>query len=118
MGFGFDGDVADSVPVDRLSGGQKALLKFAVLSLRPAHILLLDEPTNHLDAEACEALAKGLSEFKGGIVAVTHDELLIYRLIHCNWSESELLICRGGSVLHTKNFGADCLNALKKEVRG
>merc|ERR1712176_652060 len=99
-------------------GGQKALLKFAVLSLRPSHILLLDEPTNHLDAEACEALAKGLSEFKGGIVAVTHDELLIYRLIHCNWSKSELLVCREGSVLHTKNFGADCLNALKKEVRG
>merc|ERR1712176_1145785 len=97
-------------------GGQKALLKFAVLSLRPSHILLLDEPTNHLDAEACEALAKGLSEFKGGIVAVTHDELLIYRLIHCNWSSSEILVCRGGSVWREGNFGAHCLNALKNEM--
>jgi ATPase subunit of ABC transporter with duplicated ATPase domains len=114
--FGFEGDVAVTVPVDRLSGGQKALLKFAVLSLRPAHILLLDEPTNHLDAEACEALARGLSEFEGGIVAVTHDELLIYRLIHCNWSTSELLICREGKVWRERNFGAHCLNALKSEV--
>jgi ATPase subunit of ABC transporter with duplicated ATPase domains len=114
--FGFDGDVAISVPVDRLSGGQKALLKLAVLSLRPVHILLLDEPTNHLDAEACESLAKGLSEFEGGIVAVTHDELLMYRLIHCNWTSSELLICRGRSVWSERNFGAHCLNALKHEV--
>jgi ATP-binding cassette subfamily F protein 1 len=114
--FGFEGDVAVSVPVDRLSGGQKALLKFAVLSLRPVHILLLDEPTNHLDAEACESLAKGLSEFEGGVVAVTHDELLMYRLIHCNWTSSELLICRGGSVWCERNFGAHCLNALKNEV--
>merc|ERR1711881_734010 len=116
--FGFEGDAAVAVPVNRLSGGQKALLKFAVLSLRPAHILLLDEPTNHLDAEACEALAKGLSELKGGIVAVTHDELLIYRLIHCNWSESELLICKDGSVQRRKDFGAHCLNTLKAELHG
>mmetsp|Transcript_71512 Transcript_71512/g.130402 ORF Transcript_71512/g.130402 Transcript_71512/m.130402 type:complete len:838 (+) Transcript_71512:103-2616(+) len=114
--FGFEGDVAVSVPVDRLSGGQKALLKFAVLSLRPSHILLLDEPTNHLDAEACKALADALAEFKGGIVAVTHDELLMYRLIHCNWSASELLICRDGRIRRERNFGAQCLHALKEEV--
>merc|ERR1711988_1923146 len=96
--FGFEGDVATTAPVDRLSGGQKALLKFAVLSLRPAHVLLLDEPTNHLDAEACKALADALADFKGGIVAVTHDELLMYRLIHCNWSASELLVCRDGRI--------------------
>merc|ERR1711920_964905 len=116
MGFGFDGDVADSVPVDRLSGGQKALLKFAVLSLQPSHILLLDEPTNHLDAEACKVLAEALADFKGGIVAVTHDELLMYRLIHCNWSASELLLCRDGHIQRISNFGVQCLNALKEEV--
>jgi ABC-type multidrug transport system ATPase subunit len=114
--FGYEGDVAISVPVDRLSGGQKALLKFAVLSLQPSHILLLDEPTNHLDAEACKALAEALADFKGGIVAVTHDELLMYRLIHCNWSASELLVCRAGHIQCVRNFGAQCLNTLKEEV--
>jgi len=117
--FGFEGDVAVTVPIDCLSGGQKALMKFAVLSLRPAHILLLDEPTNHIDAEACEALAKGLSEFKGGVVAVTHDELLIYRLINCNWTSSELLICREGTVWRQQSLAAsDNLKALTKEMRG
>ncbi|CAE8693535.1 unnamed protein product [Polarella glacialis] len=115
--FGFEGDVAVTVPVDRLSGGQKACLKFAMLSLRPAHLLLLDEPTNHLDAEACEALATGLAEFKGGIVVVTHDELLIYRLIHCNWSTSELLVCQDGRLRRERDFGAHCLNALKEQAR-
>eukprot|EP00930_Biecheleria_cincta_P083497 TRINITY_DN73065_c0_g1_i1.p1 TRINITY_DN73065_c0_g1~~TRINITY_DN73065_c0_g1_i1.p1 ORF type:complete len:746 (-),score=156.10 TRINITY_DN73065_c0_g1_i1:419-2656(-) len=115
--YGFDGDEAVTVPVDRLSGGQKACLKFAVLSLRPVHILLLDEPTNHLDAETCQALAKGLAEFQGGVVAVTHDETMIYRLIHCNWTASELLLCRDGCLRHEKNFSAQCLRTLIDDVR-
>merc|ERR1711904_642281 len=115
--FGFEGDLAINVPVHRLSGGQKACLKFAVLSLQPAHILLLDEPTNHLDAEACESLARALSDFKGGIVVVTHDETLIYRLIQCNWADGELLICEGGGIRREQNIGAQRLNTLKEQVR-
>lgn len=115
--FGFEGDLAINVPVHRLSGGQKACLKFAVMSLQPAHILLLDEPTNHLDAEACESLAKALADFKGGLVVVTHDETLIYRLIQCNWTDGELLICEGGSMRREQNIGAHRLNTLKEQVR-
>merc|ERR1719159_545910 len=115
--FGFEGDLAINVPVHRLSGGQKACLKFAVLSLQPAHVLLLDEPTNHLDAEACESLARALSDFKGGIVVVTHDETLIYRLIQCNWADGELLICEGGGIRREQNIGAQRLNTLKEQVR-
>lgn len=115
--FGFEGDLAISVPVHRLSGGQKACLKFAVLSLQPAHLLVLDEPTNHLDAEACESLAKALADFKGGVVVVTHDETLIYRLIQCNWVDGELLICEGGSVRCERCIGAQRLNTLKEQVR-
>merc|ERR1712228_145279 len=98
-------------------GGQKARLKFAALSLHPAHILFLDEPTNHLDAESCEALANGLAEFRGGIVAVTHDDLLIYRLIQCSWSDSELLVCQDGCIRRQASLGTHCLNALKDQVR-
>merc|ERR1711904_410719 len=115
--FGFEGDLAINVPVNRLSGGQKACLKFAVLSLQPAHILLLDEPTNHLDAEACESLARALSDFQGGFVVVTHDETLIYRLIQCNWADGELLICEGGGIRREQNIGAQRLNTLKEQVR-
>lgn len=116
-GFGFEGDLAIALPVGRLSGGQKARLKLAVLSLRPAHILFLDEPTNHLDAEACEALAEGLSKFEGGVVVVTHDDLLIYHLIQCNWARSELLTCQAGQVQCRKEFGGQCLKSLREQVR-
>lgn len=115
--FGFEGDLAVSVPVGSLSGGQKARLKLAALSLHPSHVLFLDEPTNHLDAEACEALARGLSQFKGGIVVVTHDDLLIYRLVQCNWAESQLVTARRGEISCRTDFGGHCLKTLKAEVR-
>jgi ABC-type multidrug transport system ATPase subunit len=115
--FGFEGDLATAVPLRHLSGGQKACLKFAKLSLEPVHILLLDEPTNHLDSEAREALIRAIADFEGGVVAVTHDEHLVYRLIHCNWTTSELLLCRNGSIEKTSCLGASCLSALKQELR-
>jgi ATPase subunit of ABC transporter with duplicated ATPase domains len=115
--FGFEGDAAVGIPAHRLSGGQKACLKLAALSLQPSHILFLDEPTNHLDAEAREALTKGLAEFKGGIVVVTHDDTLVYRLLQCSWSKSELVICQNGNVHCEKNFSGHRLQALKDDVR-
>ncbi|CAE8622558.1 unnamed protein product [Polarella glacialis] len=117
LSFGFEGDMAVSIAVRDLSGGQKARLKLAVLSLRPAHILFLDEPTNHLDAEACEALANGLAEFQGGVVAVTHDDLFLHRLAQCDWAASELLVCCDGCILRQAALGATCLKALKEQAR-
>jgi hypothetical protein len=58
-----------------------------------------------------------LAEFRGGIVAVTHDEHLVYRLIHCNWTTSELLICEHGFVDRKESVGASCLSALKQELQ-
>jgi len=114
---GLDGDLATKVSVDALSGGQKACLKLAVLSQSPAHILLLDEPTNHLDAEACCALAEALAKYPGGIVAVTHDPLLTYRLIHCNWNSSELLLCRDGFLWKQRNFSSHSLKAFQESLQ-
>lgn len=115
--FGFEGDLATAVPIRHLSGGQKACLKFAKLSLEPVHILLLDEPTNHLDSEAREALIRAIADFEGGVVAVTHDENLVYRLVHCNWTTSELLLCKNGRIEKLDCLGASCLSALKQELR-
>lgn len=60
-----------------LSGGQKARMAFCVIQMQSPEVLLLDEPTNHLDIESIEALIKGINEFKGAIVLITHDTYLI-----------------------------------------
>jgi len=48
---------------------------------------------------------------------VTHDDLLIYRLIHCNWNSSEWILCQDGCLRRDKNFCAHCLKSLQDEVR-
>jgi len=60
-----------------LSGGQKARMAFCVIQMQAPEVLLLDEPTNHLDIESIEALIKGINEFKGAVIIITHDTHLI-----------------------------------------
>lgn len=60
-------------PFDTLSGGQQARFQILLLELSGATLLLLDEPTDNLDLVSAEALEKGLAEFEGTVIAVTHD---------------------------------------------
>ena len=57
---------AHTIKIKALSGGQKARVVFADLSLREPDILILDEPTNNLDLESIDALADAINEFTGG----------------------------------------------------
>src|SRR5688500_8792795 len=59
--------------VDTLSGGERRRVALCRLLLSAPDLLLLDEPTNHLDAESVAWLERHLEEYKGTIVAVTHD---------------------------------------------
>lgn len=59
--------------VTRLSGGERRRVALCELLLSTPDMLLLDEPTNHLDAESVAWLERYLHEFKGTVVAVTHD---------------------------------------------
>jgi ATPase subunit of ABC transporter with duplicated ATPase domains len=59
--------------VSNLSGGEKRRVAIAKLLLENHDLLLLDEPTNHLDAESVAWLENFLQEFKGTVVAITHD---------------------------------------------
>jgi energy-dependent translational throttle protein EttA len=63
--------------VAHLSGGEKRRVALCRLLLQEPDILLLDEPTNHLDAESVEWLEQHLKQYKGTIIAVTHDRYFL-----------------------------------------
>jgi len=67
-------------PVGRLSGGERARVLIAQLMLHPADVLLLDEPTNDLDVPTLEILEESLLEYRGALVLVTHDRLMLDRV--------------------------------------
>jgi len=63
--------------VTHLSGGERRRVALCQVLLRQPDLLLLDEPTNHLDAESVAWLERHLLEYKGTIVAVTHDRYFL-----------------------------------------
>src|SRR5512145_2446639 len=63
--------------VTRISGGERRRVALCRLLLSEPDMLLLDEPTNHLDAESVAWLERFLAEFKGTVVAVTHDRYFL-----------------------------------------
>ncbi len=68
-----DGDL----PVKNLSGGERRRVALCRLLLSEPDILLLDEPTNHLDAESVDWLEQHLQQYKGTVIAVTHDRYFL-----------------------------------------
>ena len=68
-----DGDT----PVKHLSGGERRRVALCRLLLTEPDILLLDEPTKHLDAESVEWLEAHLQQYKGTVIAVTHDRYFL-----------------------------------------
>src|SRR5690349_14737663 len=63
--------------VSKISGGEKRRVALCRLLLEQPDMLLLDEPTNHLDAESVRWLERYLAEFRGTVVAVTHDRYFL-----------------------------------------
>jgi len=68
-----DGDT----PVSIISGGERRRVALCRLLLQEPDILLLDEPTNHLDAESVHWLEQHLKQYKGTVIAVTHDRYFL-----------------------------------------
>ena len=64
-------------PVKHLSGGERRRVALCRLLLQQPDVLLLDEPTNHLDAESIDWLEQHLRQYKGTVIAVTHDRYFL-----------------------------------------
>ncbi|MCC7019733.1 MAG: energy-dependent translational throttle protein EttA [Ardenticatenales bacterium] len=64
-------------PIRVLSGGERRRVALCRLLLTEPDILLLDEPTNHLDAESVQWLERHLQQYKGTVIAVTHDRYFL-----------------------------------------
>lgn len=79
--FGFRG-IAVFKSVNSLSGGERSRLYLAQILAKEPDLLVLDEPTNHLDINSCEILEKALLNFRGAVLAVSHDRYFIDKLGH------------------------------------
>ncbi|MFZ1063765.1 MAG: ABC-F family ATP-binding cassette domain-containing protein [Acidimicrobiales bacterium] len=77
--FGLKGSAAHQLP-GTLSGGERAKLAVAILAASDANLLLLDEPTNNLDPASVEALGVMMHQWKGTIVAVSHERQFVEML--------------------------------------
>lgn len=82
--FLFTGDEIHK-KIETLSGGERARVALAKLTLEPTNFLLLDEPTNHLDYLAREALEEGLRNYKGTILFISHDRYFIDKIASHLW---------------------------------
>jgi len=66
-----------NIPVSCLSGGERARILIAKVTLEPADILFLDEPTNDLDIATLEVFEESLEDFPGAVVLISHDRCLM-----------------------------------------
>jgi energy-dependent translational throttle protein EttA len=87
--------------VTTLSGGERRRVALCRLLLRSPDLLLLDEPTNHLDAESVAWLERFLKEYKGTVVAVTHDRYFLD-----NAAEWILELDRGSGIPWKGNYSS------------
>jgi ATP-binding cassette subfamily F protein 3 len=83
--FGFSGEEVFR-EIGTLSGGERARMALALMTLSRANLLVLDEPTNHLDVENIEVLEDALDEYEGTVLLVSHDRAFLREVATRVWS--------------------------------
>ncbi|MBN2794494.1 MAG: ABC-F family ATP-binding cassette domain-containing protein [Clostridia bacterium] len=78
--FQFYGDVVNTL-ISELSGGEKVRIKLLEMMLKHPHCLILDEPTNHLDLESRIAIEQAILNYKGTVIAVSHDRYYLNKCV-------------------------------------
>ncbi len=82
--FGFSGEEIFR-EIGTLSGGERARMALALMTLSRANLLILDEPTNHLDVENIEALEDALEDYDGSVLLVSHDRAFLREVATRVW---------------------------------
>jgi ATP-binding cassette subfamily F protein 3 len=118
-GMLFSGTLAEK-KISVLSGGERSRVLLGKIIAKPCNLLLLDEPTHHLDIESIEALIDALEDFSGGIILVTHSELILHRLnldkiIVCGPSKQSLFLGSYDDFLEKKGWEEEKKTPLEKK---
>lgn len=86
--FGYSGDEVQRT-IGTLSGGERARVALALLTLSTSNLLILDEPTNHLDVESIEAMEDAIEAYEGSVLIVSHDRAVLRGLATQVWELRE-----------------------------
>jgi ATP-binding cassette subfamily F protein 3 len=112
--IGFGADKADTAS-EKLSGGEKARLLFALATFHAPHLLILDEPTNHLDVDSREELIHALNDYEGAVILISHDRHLLEATVDRLW------VVRNGTVApydgDLESYRAESLAAAKQAAK-
>jgi len=83
--FGIDEEMCCNRQIKGFSAGQKVRLSLAAMFWTKPHLIAIDEPTNYLDVETVEALAKALTNFRGGIVMIEPKTDFVEKICNEKW---------------------------------
>ena len=83
--FGIDEEMCCNRQIRGFSAGQKVRLSLAAMFWTKPHLIALDEPTNYLDVETVEALAKALTNFRGGILMIEPKTDFVQKICNEKW---------------------------------
>ncbi len=105
--FGFSGEIVNQ-KIMSLSGGEKARLVFATLTMNAPNLLILDEPTNHLDLEMRESLISSITSFNGAVILISHDTHFLSRVAN------SIFIIKNGALEQYNDDLTRYLNSVKR----
>lgn len=115
--FGFSGEEVQRT-VGTLSGGERARVALALLTLESANLLVLDEPTNHLDVESIEAMEDAIEGYEGSVLVVSHDRAVLRGLATSVWEVKDKQLKQfDGSFVEWEQVRADTKAKAESDAR-
>jgi ATP-binding cassette subfamily F protein 3 len=115
--FGFSGDEVQRT-VGTLSGGERARVALALLTLEQSNLLILDEPTNHLDVESIEAMEDAIEDYEGSALIVSHDRAVLRGVATQVWElRDQQLLVFPGSFVEWEELRAESKAKAEREAR-